>query len=88
MVDVGVSQSFLFSSTLFLIYINDPPNDILSSLLNIDTDESAVYRWSSKYRDDQRQTADLSSDVALNGVKLTLKFRYLKKQVINFMKAS
>lgn len=54
-----------FSPTLFLIFSNDLSKNILRSLVNIYTDTTTVYVYTSKSQDYQCLAADHFSDQAL-----------------------
>lgn len=52
-INAGSLQGSLFSRTLFLIYINDPPKKILGPLVNICAYNTIVHGCTSKNKDDQ-----------------------------------
>ena len=87
LLNAGVPQGSVLGPTLFLIFINDLPDDILNSFIDIFADDSTLYSSSSSTNDinsvTQNLTADLSSIIKW-GEKWLVTFNPTKTKAVNF----
>ena len=85
--NAGVPQGSVLGPTLFLIFINDLPDDILSSFVDIFADDSTVYSSSSPTSDLASLTNNLNADlssVAKWGEKWLVTFNATKTKSVSF----
>ena len=62
-INADVPQGSILGPTLFLLFINDLPNHIIESLVDIYADDSTLYQSTSSVTDDPMVAAGLSSDL-------------------------
>ena len=60
----GVPQGSVFGPTLFLIFINDLPDEILTSFIDIFADDSTLYSSSSPLSNVANISNHLSADLS------------------------
>lgn len=67
-INSGDHQSIFLCPATFLHYINSLTKKILKSLVNIDTDDTSVYGYTSQNLNDHSLEADLSSHLSVTAI--------------------
>ena len=86
-INAGVPQGSLLGPTLFLLFINDLPNDIIRSLIDIFADDTTLYGHTSCHVTDEILADSLNTDlnhVVQWGKKWLVGFNSLKTKLLSF----
>ena len=86
-INAGVPQGSLLGPTLFLIFINDLPDHILRSFVDVYADDTTVYGHTSKHYDVLNLATDLSSDLNRTvqwGKEWLVSFNTSKTKLVSF----
>ena len=62
-INAEVPQGSVLRPTLFLLFINDLPDNVLRSFINIFADDTTIYGFTSKDLNHQHLAYNLSEDV-------------------------
>ena len=86
-INAGVPQGSILGPTLFLIFINDLPDHITESFVDIFADDTTLYGCTSKSIDDEKLASRLSSDlhtIVKWGSKWLITFGAKKTKLVTF----
>ena len=86
-INAGVPQGSVLGPTLFLIFINDLPDSVIRSFINIFADDTTIYGTTSKNVNHSDLAPNLSSDLSVTvqwGTKWLVKFNASKTKLISF----
>ena len=86
-INAGVPQGSVLGPTLFLLFINDLPDSVIRSFINIFADDTTIYGLTSKNLNHSDLASNLSSDLSVTvqwGNKWLVKFNPSKTKLITF----
>ena len=86
-INAGVPQGSVLGPTLFLIFINDLPDRVIRSFINIFADDTTIYGTTSKNLNHSDLAPNLSSDLSVIvqwGTKWLVRFNASKTKLITF----
>ena len=85
--NAGVPQGSVLGPTLFLLFINDLPDSLIRSFIDIFADDSTIYGLTSKKVNHADLASNLSSDLSVTvhwGEKWLVKFNASKTKLVTF----
>ena len=86
-INAGVPQGSVLGPTLFLLFINDLPADVLKSFINIFADDTTIYGFTSKDLNHQDLADNISGDlsgVVQWGKRWLVSFNAQKTKLVSF----
>ena len=86
-INAEVPQGSVLGPTLFLLFINDLPDSVIRSFINIFADDTTIYGLTSKNLNHSDLASNLSSDLSVPvqwGNNWFVKFNPSKTKLISF----